>query len=278
MVLGHKLRFRWSSAIIYLFLSALAFSILFPFYWMVVGSTLSLAELNHYPPPLWFGHSLIDNVALVLQRGFLDGAANSLFIAAFRVLGQLVVCSLAGFAFAKYRFPGRDKLFIMMLATLMIPFAVSMIPWYLMMVNFFGWRDSYAALIVPSLANVFAVFWIRQFVTQALPDELLQAARIDGCSEPRLFLSIALPLITPVLGALGLSIFLGSWNDWLGPLLIISSQAKYTLAMLVANVGTAEQANMAITISAMASVPMVVVFFAASRQFISGLTAGALKG
>jgi ABC-type glycerol-3-phosphate transport system permease component len=119
---------------------------------------------------------------------------------------------------------------------------------------------------------------MRQYIEQAVPDELLQAGRIDGCSDLRLFFTIALPIITPGLGALGLSAFLAAWNEWLGPLLILSSSHKYTLAMLVANLGSEDVMNVRITLSAMAALPTLLVFFAASRRFIAGLTAGAIKG
>lgn len=275
---AQRLRNGFSTALLYLLLFALAILILFPFYWMTVGSTLSLTELNEYPPRLWVSDQLITNVTLVLQRGFGRALYNSLYLAVIRTVLQVLLCSLAGFAFAKYRFPGRDKLFAVVLGTMMIPSAVSLVPWYIMMTNFFGWRDSYNALIIPNLINAFGIFWMRQYIEQAVPDEVLQAGRIDGCSDLRLFFSITLPIIGPGLGALGLSAFLGAWNEWLGPLLILTSAQKYTLAMLVANLGSQDVMNVRITLSAMAAIPTLIVFFLASRRLIAGLTAGALKG
>ena len=215
---------------------------------------------------------------MVLQRGFVQALVNSLYLAIIRTLLQTLLCALAGFAFAKYQFPGRDKLFAVVLATMMIPSAVSLVPWYIMMTNFFGWRDSYNALIIPNLINAFGIFWMRQYIQQAVPDELLHAGRIDGCSDLRLFWNIALPIIGPGLGALGLSAFLGAWNEWLQPLLILTSSQKYTLAMLVANLGSQDVMNVRVTLSAMAAIPTLVVFFMASRRLIAGLTAGAIKG
>jgi ABC-type glycerol-3-phosphate transport system permease component len=266
------------SALLHLLLVGLALLILFPFYWMATGSTLSLTDLNKFPPPLWFGNQLITNVTLVLQRGFVQALTNSLYLAIIRTLLQTFLCALAGFAFAKYQFPGRDKLFAIVLGTMMIPSAVSLVPWYIMMTNFFGWRDSYNALIIPNLINAFGIFWMRQYIQQAVPDELLHAGRIDGCSDLRLFWNIALPIIGPGLGALALSAFLGAWNEWLGPLLILTSSKKYTLAMLVANLGSQDVMNVRVTLSAMAAIPTLVVFFMASRRLIAGLTAGAIKG
>lgn len=275
---AQRLRSRLSTLFLYLLLIGLALLILFPFYWMIIGSTLSLTELNKYPPPLWISDQLITNVTLVLQRGFARALFNSIYLATIRTALQVLLCSLAGFAFAKYQFPGRDKLFAVVLATMMIPSAVSLVPWYIMMTNFFGWRDSYNALIIPNLINAFGIFWMRQYIQQAVPDEVLQAGRIDGCSDLRLFFSIALPIIGPGLGALGLSAFLGAWNEWLGPLLILTTSSKYTLAMLVANLGSQDVMNVRITLAAMAAVPTLLVFFLASRRLIAGLTAGAVKG
>ena len=275
---SHRFRSRLSTLFLYLLLIGLALLILFPFYWMIIGSTLSLTELNKYPPPLWISDQLITNVTLVLQRGFARAFFNSIYLATMRTALQVLLCSLAGFAFAKYQFPGRDKLFAVVLATMMIPSAVSLVPWYIMMTNFFGWRDSYNALIIPNLINAFGIFWMRQYIQQAVPDEVLQAGRIDGCSDLRLFFSIALPIIGPGLGALGLSAFLGAWNEWLGPLLILTTSSKYTLAMLVANLGSQDVMNVRITLAAMAAVPTLLVFFLASRRLIAGLTAGAVKG
>ena len=275
---AQRLRSRLSTLLLYLLLIGLALLILFPFYWMIIGSTLSLTELNKYPPPLWFSDQLITNVTLVLQRGFAQALFNSIYLATIRTALQVLLCSLAGFAFAKYQFPGRDKLFAVVLATMMIPSAVSLVPWYIMMTNFFGWRDSYNALIIPNLINAFGIFWMRQYIQQAVPDEVLQAGRIDGCSDLRLFFSIALPIIGPGLGALGLSAFLGAWNEWLGPLLILTTSSKYTLAMLVANLGSQDVMNVRITLAAMAAIPTLLVFFLASRRLIAGLTAGAIKG
>ena len=275
---AQRFRSRLSTLFLYLLLIGLALLILFPFYWMIIGSTLSLTELNKYPPPLWVSNQLITNVTLVLQRGFARALFNSIYLATIRTALQVLLWSLAGFAFAKYQFPGRDKLFAVVLATMMIPSAVSLVPWYIMMTNFFGWRDSYNALIIPNLINAFGIFWMRQYIQQAVPDEVLQAGRIDGCSDLRLFFSIALPIIGPGLGALGLSAFLGSWNEWLGPLLILTTSSKYTLAMLVANLGSQDVMNVRITLAAMAAIPTLIVFFLASRRLIAGLTAGAVKG
>jgi ABC-type glycerol-3-phosphate transport system permease component len=273
-------RFDTSSFLVYLLLGLLALVFLFPFYWMMISATMSLPELGQFPPRLVPGGHLIENWntltgMLPLVRAFF----NSLFISITTTLLQLFFCSLAGYAFAKYNFPGREKLFIALLATMMIPSAVGLIPWYVMMSKF-HWVDQYQALIVPSMVSAFGVFWMRQFITASVPDELLQAARIDGCGDFGIYWRIVAPIILPGLGALGIITFMGAWNDYLGPLVIIRTLNNYTLPLVIgamsSNLGT--RIHLQLLGAAFATVPVLLVFFFASQRFIAGLTAGALKG
>jgi ABC-type glycerol-3-phosphate transport system permease component len=273
-------RFDISSFMVYLLLGLLALGFLFPFYWMMISATMSLPELGQFPPRLLPSSHLIENWntltgMLPLVRAFF----NSLFISITTTLLQLFFCSLAGYAFAKYNFPGREKLFIALLATMMIPSAVGLIPWYVMMSKF-HWVDQYQALIVPSMVSAFGVFWMRQFITASVPDELLQAARIDGCGDFGIYWRIVAPIILPGLGALGIITFMGAWNDYLGPLVIIRTLNNYTLPLVIgamsSNLGT--RIHLQLLGAAFATVPVLVVFFFASQRFIAGLTAGALKG
>jgi ABC-type glycerol-3-phosphate transport system permease component len=273
-------RFDTSSFLVYLLLGLLALVFLFPFYWMMISATMSLQQLGQFPPRLVPGGHLTDNwntltSMLPLVRAFF----NSLFISTTTTLLQLFFCSLAGYAFAKYNFPGREKLFIALLATMMIPSAVGLIPWYVMMSKF-HWVDQYQALIVPSMVSAFGVFWMRQFITASVPDELLQAARIDGCGDFGIYWRIVVAIILPGLGALGIITFMGVWNDYLAPLVIIRTLNKYTLPLIIGAMSSnlANRLHLQLLGAAFATVPVLVVFFFASRRFISGLTAGALKG
>jgi ABC-type glycerol-3-phosphate transport system permease component len=276
----YKRRIDTSSLLAYLSLGLLALVFLFPFYWMMVSATMSLAQIGQYPPLLVPGGHLIDNwITLSGMFPLIRAFTNSLFISITTTVLQLFFCSLGGYAFAKYNFPGREKLFIALLATMMIPSAVGLIPWYIMMSKF-HWVDTYQALIVPGMVSAFGIFWMRQFVSASIPDELLQAARIDGCGDFGIYWRIVLPIILPGLGALGIMTFMAIWNDYLGPLVIIRTLLKYTLPLVIgamsSNLGT--RIHLQLLGAAFATGPVLVVFFFASRRFIAGLTAGALKG
>jgi ABC-type glycerol-3-phosphate transport system permease component len=264
----------------YVLLGVLALVFLFPFYWMMVSATMSLDQLSRYPPLLLPADNLVKNwnqlnSMLPLIRAFF----NSLFLTVTTTLLQVFFCSLGGYAFAKYNFPGREKLFTALLATMMIPSAVGLIPFYIMMSKL-HWLDSYRALIVPSMVTAFGIFWMRQFINASVPDELLQAARIDGCGDFGIYWRVVLPIILPGLGALGIMTFMGVWNDYLGPLIIIRTLTKYTLPLIIgamsSNLNT--RVHLQLLGAAFATLPVLVVFFMASKRFISGLTSGAIKG
>jgi cellobiose transport system permease protein len=272
-------RIHIGSIVITMLLILVGIVILMPFYWMLVASTLSLPELVQYPPRLLPGNQFLVNVRALLERlPFLRAYVNSLFIAAATTAAQLFLCSLGGYAFAKYDFPGREKFFVLMLATMMIPAAVGLVPWYIMM-SWFHWVDSYLALIVPSMASAFGIFWMRQFISGAVPDEMIQAARVDGCSDFGIYWRIVVPVILPGLGALGIMIFMGAWNDFMAPLIILRTLNKYTITLILALL--MNQFNNEIPLmmagATLATVPVLIVFFAASGRFISGLTAGSVK-
>jgi cellobiose transport system permease protein len=274
------LRLHVDAILIYLVLGLLALVFLFPFYWMMISATMRLDELSQFPPKLTPGTNLLNNWAqltamLPLVRGFF----NSLFISSTVTILQLFFCSLGGYAFAKYNFPGKEKIYFLLLATMMIPSATGLIPWYILMSKI-GWVDQYLALIVPSMVTAFGVFWMRQFVTSAIPDELLQAARIDGCNDFGIYWRVVLPIILPGLGALGIMVFMAAWNDYMTPLIIIRSVIKYTLPLIIGAMSTNLDTRVHLQLlgAAFATLPIIVVFFFASDQFISGLTSGAIKG
>jgi ABC-type glycerol-3-phosphate transport system permease component len=272
-------RIDLTTVFVHILLALLALVILVPFYWMIISSTLDLPQIVQFPPRLWPGDRLVVNFRQLLEiLPFGRAFANSLLISVVATTSQLFFCSLSGYAFAKYKFPGRDRLFILLLATMMIPSAVNLVPWFIMM-NFFGWIDSYKALIIPGMASAFGIFWMRQYVSQSVPDEMLQAARIDGCSDFGIYARVVLPVVLPGLGALGIINFMGVWNDYLGPLIILRSLQKFTLPLVVALM--ANQFNNRLHLmmmgSSFATVPVLIVFFLASNKFISGLTAGSIK-
>jgi cellobiose transport system permease protein len=262
------------------FLALLALLIIIPFYWMIIASTRPTSDILRFPPYLTPGTDLGENfrqlfAALPAGRAF----GNSLFIATTRTALVLFFCSLGGFGFAKYQFPGRDKLFLVLLGTMMMPSAISLVPWYIMMSKF-GWVNDFRALIIPGVASAFGVFWMRQYIAGSVPDEMLDAARLDGCGHFRLYWQFVVPLIRPGLGTLAILAFLDSWNDFLQPLIILNDAEKFTLPVILGVLQNQYGTNVSIimTGAALATLPVLAVFIVMSRQFISGISAGALKG
>jgi len=268
--------------LLYAVVSIGAFVMAFPFYWMVNLSTLSKDVVMSLPPRFLPGGELLVNLAELFQRiPYARNYANSLIVATSQTALVLFFSSLAGYAFAKHNFPGKNALFLFMLGTMFIPSWAGLVPWFLIMKNL-GLVNKLYGLIIPGAVSAIGIFWMRQGMSQAVPDELLDAARIDGCGEYALFFRIALPIVRPPLGALAIMTFMGSWNSFLAPLLLMQSAEKFTLPValrtLLGTIGTRPTpwgAMMAGT--ALATMPIIIIFIFSSRQFISGLTAGALR-
>ncbi len=267
--------------LLYLCLLAVAALMLLPFYWMIVLSTHTTHEIIQYPPPLWFGgnllpnlHSMVESVAVL--RSFMNSVAVS---GSFTIL-VLLLCSMGGYAFAMYNFPGRDKLFGVLIVTMMIPWTAGIIPWFFMMSRF-GWINNFLALIIPNSANAFGIFWMRQYCQNNVPASLIDAAKIDGLSEWFIFFKIIAPILVPGLAALGIMTFVNSWNDFMQPMLILRDEKMHTLPiMLKYMLGDPQRGTdmgALISASTLAILPILVAFLAASRFFMSGLTAGAVK-
>lgn len=202
---------------------------------------------------------------------------NSVFIATASTLLTLFFCSLGGYAFAKYQFKGKKILFGILLASMMIPFQVLLVPLFGLMYNI-GWLNSYKAIIIPFSVGAFGVFLMRQFIV-TIPSELIDAARIDGCSEFGIYYRIILPIIKPALGALTIYSFLGSWNGYLWPLIVLRDEQKYTLPIGLANlIGTYRQEyGMLMAGTLLSLLPIVILFLAMQREFIHGITLGSVK-
>ena len=202
---------------------------------------------------------------------------NSVFIATASTLLTLFFCSLGGYAFAKYQFRGQKVLFGILLASMMVPFQVLLVPLFGLMYDI-GWLNSYKAIVIPFSVGAFGVFLMRQFIV-TIPSELLDAARIDGCSEFGIYYRIVLPIIKPALGALTIYSFLGSWNGYLWPLIILRDEAKYTLPIGLANlVGIYRQDyGMLMAGTLLSLMPIVILFLAMQREFVQGITLGGVK-
>jgi len=252
-----------------------------PFYFMFVFATHTNTEILSVPPPLWFGSAFISNMQLLLDK--LPHFWNNLWISFYTAMATTVLnlffCSLAGYAFAMYDFRYKNLLFGMILATVMMPAFLGMIPTTIVMTAL-GWMNQPKALYVPAACGALGIFLMRQYIGSAIPKELVEAARMDGCSEFGIYFRIIVPLITPAMGTLGLITFIGSWNNFVTPLIVMRDMEMFTVPLaLRALQGTGQVPWGAISAgSAVAVLPLLVLFAMASRRLIEGLTSGAVKG
>ena len=250
-----------------------------PFYFMFVFATHSRTEIFSLPPPMFFGDDFFVNLKILTERmPFWRNLGWSIYVAGASTVLTLLFCSMGGYAFAMFDFRYKNALFGLVMGTMLLPSFMNMIPTFMIM-DLLGWIDQPRALYIPGAASAFGIFLMRQFVTSSIPKDLVEAARMDGCSEFGIYSRIVLPLLKPALGTLGLITFIASWNNFIGPLVVMRSPEMYTLPLalrsLQSPVNTEWGALM--TGSAIATLPLVVLFVLSSRQLISGLTAGAVK-
>jgi multiple sugar transport system permease protein len=263
----------------HLVLFPMALLMVIPLAWMLVTSLQTLNETRHFPPTLVPSSVRWQNYTQVLQLSqFPRWFMNSLIVTTLVVVGNLFFCSLAGYAFARLKWFGRDVVFILVLATLMIPFQVIIIPTFII-VRKLGLIDSLPALIVPNLAGAFGIFLLRQFF-RTLPIELEEAARIDGASRLGVLFKIVLPLSGPALATLAVVTFMWTWNDYLWPLVTIYSSNNYTLPLGLSTFQGSHQTNTNLLMAAnvMALLPALLLFLIAQRWFIRGIATTGLKG
>ncbi|HLO94489.1 MAG TPA: carbohydrate ABC transporter permease [Burkholderiaceae bacterium] len=251
-----------------------------PFYLMLVFATHSNSEILSVPPPLWFGDALLDNLHILLERVpfFWRNLGWSFYVALAITALNLLLCSLAGHAFALLDFPGRERAFALVMATMLLPGFLSMVPTVLTMA-WLGWLNEHKALIVPGACSALGIFMMRQYIGSVVPKELIEAARLDGCGEFGIYWRIVLPLTGPAMGTLGLITFIGSWNNFMGPLVVIRDMDLYTVPLaLRALQGSGQTPWGALSAgAAIAVLPLLLIFVMASRRLIAGLTAGAVK-
>lgn len=274
------------TALGYTILTLWALLALFPLYWMVKNSLEPNQLLSVWPPrvlPNWPKLTLDNYTALLdrfpLERWFF----NSLYVTVTRTVGAVFFGSLAGYAFAKLRFVGREVIFWIMMAVLMLPTFMLIIPQY-QIIRSFDWYDSYWALIVPGITGgVWAMFLMRQFM-RSLPDELIESARIDGASEFTIFLKVIVPLSKPGMAVLAIFSFIGNWNNFVWPLIVTSDQSMRTLPVGLGLLTSPRDTGQVVPIgevmagAAIAAIPMIIVFLFFQRYFLRGITIGAIKG
>ncbi|ALE04343.1 sugar ABC transporter permease (plasmid) [Arthrobacter sp. ERGS1:01] len=252
---------------------------LLPFAWMLLGSFKTQGELLQRPITWWPQNPTLENYIAWFTDLHIDKFfTNSLIVAVVTVLGNMLFCSMVGYALAKMDFPGKRFLFLLVMVTLMVPGVVTFVPLFVM-VSKLGLVSTYAALILPFLAGPIGVFLMRQFML-GIPDSIIEAARIDGASELRIFLRVVMPLCAPPLATLGILTFLGSWNNFLWPLVAAQSEDMYTLPVALSLFSTGENATnygLLLAGSVLVITPILLLFVALQRFFIQGIAATGIK-
>jgi multiple sugar transport system permease protein len=270
---------RWRSVLVNGLLVLLAFFALFPLLWMLSVSFMQPGEASTLPPPLFPKSATLANYReLFVRAGMGRYLFNSLFVAGAITLLSLLLNLAAGYAFAKLRFAGRDRLFQTLLTALVIPAQVAMIPLFLIM-KWLGLVNSYGGVVVPAMATVFGIFLVRQYA-RSIPDDLLEAARIDGAGEWRIFVTIVLPLLKPIVITLAIFTFLASWNDFMWPLIVLSDQAWQTAPVALAALSRehVQDNELMMAGSVVTILPVLLLFLALQRHYLEGLLLGSVKG
>ncbi len=252
---------------------------LLPFYFMFVFASHSRTEIFTLPPPLFFGDSFMANMEILTTKiPFWRSLGWSLYVGLASTALTLLFCSMGGYAFAMFDFRFKQPLFTLVMGTMLLPSFLGMIPSFMIM-DAFGWIDQPRALYIPGAASAFGIFMMRQFITSAIPRELIEAARMDGCGELGIYWRIVVPLLKPAMGTLGLITFIASWNNFIGPLIVMRSPEMYTLPLALRSMQSPVNTEWGAVMagSAIATLPLLVLFAISSRRLIDGLTAGAVK-
>ena len=270
----------WIRTLLFLFLCFAAILTLLPFIWML-STSFKRPDAIFTIPPQWIPETpVLDNFKTLFQEvNFFRCIINSLVVSTLATIANLFINSMAGFAFAKYKFKGREKMFTFLLATMMVPAQVAMIPVFLLLKSL-GLLNSYLGLIIPGSSSVFAIFLMRQFM-MSIPNDYIESARIDGCNEWQIYLKLILPLSKPVIATLTIFNFMGCWNDFLWPLIVMFDENMYTLPVALASLsGGAHEADYGILMAGamVVVVPIVIVFLLMQRHYIKGISMTGLKG
>ena len=260
-------------------IAVIALIVIAPLAWMVAAAFMPRGEAQTYPPPLWPAAPTLENfhelfTRLHLARYFVNSTLVALSITAI----ALVLNAMAGYAFAKLPFHGRDRIFYLLLAALVVPLQVGMLPLFLLLKQV-GVINTYWAVILPSMATIYGTFLVRQYAI-SIPDSLLDSARLDGASELRIFISIVLPLLRPVLAALGIFTFLSAWNDFMWPLIVLTGNDRYTLpvALAILSGEHVQDAELMMAGSLLTMLPVIALFALLQRRLIGGIMMGGVKG
>jgi cellobiose transport system permease protein len=263
----------------YLTLGVLVLLSVFPLYWSLVVASHDQASISRYPPVLLPGPNLAEHVrAAFTQANFGLALVNSLIVCSIITASVLLTSTMAGFAFSRLRFRGRDLLLGFVVATMLIPTQLGIIPLYIMVSSWFGLANDLRAVVLPSLVSAFGVFFMRQYLVTALPHELVEAGRVDGAGTLRLYWNIALPAARPAAAVLGLLTFITAWNDLFWPLIVLNSENP-TVQVAISNLaaGVTVDYSLTLTGAVIGTFPMVLVFLALGRHIVGGIMNGAVK-
>ena len=269
---------RAQRTIAYGFLFFILISMATPFVWMISNTIKDQSEIFERRPTLIPDEPHLRNyVSLFVDFDFHKHFLNSAFIAVVHTFSHLFLASLAGFAFAKYNFPLKNFLFLILLGSMMVPLYTIFIPLFVLVIRL-GLVNSYAGVIIPGVAGAFGIFFMKQSM-EAVPGELLDSARIDGASEFRIYWQIALPLVRPALAVLAVLAFMGSWNDFVWPLVVLRSRELQTLPVVMAGMVSLYRMEYGVVMAAslLSTIPILLLFLVLQKQFLAGLTVGAVK-
>lgn len=266
------------AVLLHLFVFGLALWTCSPFLWMVSASLMKAGEASHFPPPLLPESPTTEHYTSLLSRlNLARHFLNSTILATGVSAISLLVNSMAGFAFAKFRFRGKRTIFSLLLATMIVPAQITMLPVFLLLKHL-HLLNTYFGIILPGMASAFGIFLVRQYL-ENVPDSLLEAARMDGASDWRIYWTVVLPLAKPVLGTLTLFTFVGTWNDFLWPLIVMTREEMYTLPVALANLMGEHAPDLELMMAgAVVTVaPVVVLFLALQRYYLRGILVGGLR-
>ncbi len=276
---SHLKKFTFGKVLMYAFLTLASLLSLFPFYWMFVMATRPSSAYNSIPPTLTPGNMLVENFQKVLQQiDFFGAMWNSLILCTVVTVVVLFISSLAGFAFAKFKFPGKNGLFIAILLTMIIPPQLGLIPQYLIIAKA-GLLDTLQGVMILSFLNPLGIFLMRQYVSESISDELIEAAKLDGASNFKIYWKIVLPIILPAFATLGIIVFTSVWGEFLWQFTVLRDPDVYTIQVALASLNNTFKVDYGMLLSGVfwATIPLVIIFLLFNKLFIASITDGAVK-
>lgn len=276
--MGHKAQRRLKTAGTYILLIGVAVIVGYPFLWMLLSSFKDIREFYLIPPKLFPQSWSLENYKDIFTNwNFGTYYQNSIIVTAAQLVGNLVIVLSAGYGFAKYRFKGKTVSFMLILSSTMIPWVATIIPLYIVATNL-GWINTYTGLIIPGMADAFSIFLARNFIS-SIPDPLIDAARIDGAGEGRIFFRIILPSVKPIIAVITINKMVTSWNAFQWPLLVVNSEKLRTIPIAIASLSSRfyDSYDLKMAAATMAIIPVLIIYIAFQKYFVEGITLSGIK-